>query len=157
LLRGLAFSIVSEDCWDTAHVSLDCAEWDPEHDDIVEVTVQLLHVAAEHAAWIDERLRHGVQTGADLLRLASTLVPNLAFCASAQKQIEALSAGAIELPRIVDRLLALDGEAARWIEGGFDYHQLHNASGESSSTMGHMALDVYSCVPTVYSGHSNGT
>lgn len=141
LLNGLALSILTEPCWDTPVLDLDCKELDPESEEISEYRENLLHVSRgrhvteDHADWIEERIRSGVRDGADLLRNAVDLFPNLVFCSEANKQIERLAASSMHLPRILERLLELERLANSWTENNFNYHLIHNASPESQSTM----------------------
>ena len=142
LLNGLALSILSEPCWDTHSLELDCEELEPDSSEISRRRETLphvsrsRHVAVDHAGLIAERIRTGVRTGSDLLRNATTLFPNLVFCNSACKQIEELTASSIYLPRILDRLFELEKLTSSWEGGNFNYRQIHNASPESPSTMG---------------------
>ena len=70
LLKGLSLSILSEQCWDTDWLNLDCFEWEPERRDFVEKSETLRHVARSHhvtdthVSWIEKRIRVDVRTGA---------------------------------------------------------------------------------------------
>ena len=142
LLGGLAFSILSEPCWDTTSLALDCLEWNPESQEFIEFCVTLRHVSrSQHisvnqADWIAKQIRTGVRTGSDLIRRASALFPNLVFCDDARKQVEKLPASSTHLPRILDRMFELEKLANVWKRNNFNYGQIHNASPESPSTMG---------------------
>ena len=142
LLNGLAFSIVSERCWDTPWLDLDCEEFNSESDEIEESRVVLRHVSRsrhvsdDHAAWIEERIRDGICTGIDLLRVANARFPRMVFCNDARKQIEALTESSMQLPRVRERLFELGQLIDAWEQGRFNYHQIHNASEESPSTIG---------------------
>lgn len=142
LLGGLAFSILSESCWDTASLDIDWLEWEPESQCFVESCQTLRHisrsrhVSVDHVHWIENRIRTGVRTGVDLIQRANTLFPNLVFCKDASKQIEELTAASIHLPKILDRLFELEKLANTWEQNDFNYHQIPNASTESRSTMG---------------------
>ncbi len=141
LMNGLALSFLSEPCWDTPWLDLDCKEMDDESHEIIEFherqrhVSRARHISKDHAAWIEERLVSGVRNGSDLLRNAVTLFPNLVFCRDASNQIRVLGAGSMYLPSILRLLLALEKQANSWTEGDFDYRCLHNASSESESTM----------------------
>ena len=142
LLKGLSLSILSEQCWDTDWLNLDCFEWEPERRDFVEKSETLRHVARSHhvtdthVSWIEKRIRVDVRTGPDLIQRAGSLFPNLVFCSGARKQIEKLESSSIHLPRILERLFELEKLANAWTQNGFNYGQIHNASPESPSTMG---------------------
>lgn len=142
LLGGLAFSILSEPCWDTTSLALDCLEWNPESQEFIEFCETLRHVSrsshvlVDHAGWIKEQIRTGVSTGSNLLQKATTLFPNLVFCNGARKQMEDLTASSVHLPRILVRLFELEELANAWERDNFNYLQIRNASPESPSTMG---------------------
>jgi hypothetical protein len=142
LLKGLALSILSETCWDTPWLDLDCKEFNSESDEIEESRVVLRHVSRirhvsdDHAAWIEERIRDGICTGFDLLRVANARFPRMVFCNDARKQIEALTESSMQLPRVRERLFELGQLIDAWEQGRFNYHQIHNASEESPSTIG---------------------
>ena len=142
LLNGLALSILSEPCWNTHSLELDCEELDSESSEISKRRETLphvsrsRHVAVEHAGWIAERIRTGVGSGPDLLTNAITLFPNLVFCRYATTQIMKLTESSMYLPRILERLSELEKLADAWQWGNFNYRQIHNASPESPSTMG---------------------
>ena len=142
LLKGLALSILSEQCWDTAWLNLDCFEWDPEYQKFVEKSETLRHVARSrhltdiHVSWIEERIRASVRTGSELLQRASILFPNLVFCKGARKQIEDSAASSMPLPSVLEHLFELEKLANAWEQGEFNYQNIHNASPESPSTLG---------------------
>ena len=142
LLNGLAFSILSESCWDTPTLELDCEELDPEleelesHRETIRQVSRGRHVTDDHASWLEGRIRTGVSTGPELLRNATALLPNLVFCSGACKQIEQMSASSMHFPRILERLFELEKLANAWTRNSFNYGEIHNASPESPSTMG---------------------
>ena len=142
LLNGLAFSILSEPCWDAPLLDLDCEEVDPESEELKEYRENLRHVSRDrhisedHSAWIEERIRDGVRTGSDLLRVATARFSKLVFCDNARNQIEALTARSMQLPRVRERLFELGHLSNEWEQGNFNYRQIHNSSDESPSTMG---------------------
>ena len=142
LLNGLALSILSEPCWDTPLLDLDCRELDPESEEISEFRENLPHVSRsrhvsdDHAAWIEERIRASIRTGSELLQRASILFPNLVFCKDVRKQIEDSAASSMPLPGVLEHLFELEKLANAWEQGDFNYHDIHHASRESPSTMG---------------------
>ncbi|MXZ19224.1 MAG: hypothetical protein F4Y84_01170 [Caldilineaceae bacterium SB0665_bin_25] len=141
LLNGLAISILSEPCWDTHSVELECEELDPESLGISKSLKTLPHasrrehVANDHASWIAEQIQLGIHSGLDLLENAITLCPNLVFCSGAKSQIASLTETSLYLPKILDRMLELEKLARAWEKGSFNYRQIRNASPESKPTM----------------------
>ena len=142
LLCGLAFSMLSEECWDTPSLDLECASMDPESGRVEEHRETLLHVSRsrhlseDHAEWVKEQIRATVHSGADLLRKASVLFPNLVFCKGARKQLEDSAASSMPLQSVLEHLFELEELANAWEYGEFNYQYIHNASPESPSTMG---------------------
>ncbi len=141
LLHGLALSFVSESCWDTPWLSLECETIVSDSNEI-ETAQEVLHhvsrsqhVAEDHSVWIEERIRDGVRTGFDLLRVAEERYPRMLFCSGARKQIERLSESSTNLPRVRDRLFELGRITEGWERGDFNYRQIRNASDESQSTI----------------------
>ena len=141
LFKGLALSILSESCWDTHSIELECEELDPDTLEISKFRETLphasrsWHIANFHASWIAKRIRIGVRSGLDLIENAVTLFPNLVFCSGAHKQISSLTESSLYLPKIVERMFELEELANAWVIGSFDYRQIHNASPESPTTM----------------------
>lgn len=142
LLDGVAVSILSENCWYTSSLEVDCEEIDPESGELEEYRQRIPHVAKphhvtdDHQAWIELRIRDGVSTGFDLLRVAKTRFPKMVFCDDARKQIEALTESSMHLPRVRERLFELGQQINAWEQGNFNYYKIHNASTESPSTIG---------------------
>ena len=142
LLCGIAFSILSEPCWDSPLLDLDFEKLDPESENLSEHRETLRHVSRsrhvsdDHAVWIEERIQASVGTGSELLQRASILFPNLVFCKGARKQIEDSAAGSMPLPSVLEHLFELEKLATAWEQGEFNYQNIHNASPESPSTMG---------------------
>lgn len=140
LLNGLAVSMLSESSWDTPRLSLECEELNPESGEIEEERVVLRHVSRvqhvseDHAAWVEKRIIDGIKTGTDLLRMVNARFPGMVFCDNARKQVENLTESSVQLPRVRDRLFELGQIVEGWKRGGFNYHQIHNASDESPST-----------------------
>lgn len=141
LLNGLAVSMLSESSWDTPRLSLECEELNLESGEIIEYRVLLHHVSRvqhvveDHAAWVEKRIVDGINTGVDLLRVANARFPDMVFCDNARKQVENLTENSFQLPRVRDRLFELGQLIEGWKHGGFNYHQIHNASDESPSTI----------------------
>ena len=141
LLNGLAISMLSESRWDTPQLTIECEELNPESGEIERDWVILRHVSRvqhvfeDHAAWIEERIIDGVSTGKDLLRVANARFPSMVFCDNARKQVEDLTESSVQLPRVRDRLFELGQLVEGWRHGGFNYHQIHNSSDESPSTI----------------------
>ncbi len=141
LLNGLALSLLSESCWNSGSLELECKEMDPESlevtcfSTIVNHVSRSGHVLVDHASWIDNRLKTGIRSGSDLVRRAAILFPNLVICKRAEAQLLGMTESSIYLPRILHRLAELESLANMWQVGAFDYEQLSNASRESPSTM----------------------
>ena len=142
LLNGLALSVLSERTWDTPWLALDCEEADNETGEIATSREEVRHVSrhphisSDHAAWIEDQDRARVRTGSELLHLASVRFPRLEFCEDAKKQIRALTESSMHFPRVRERLIELGQLSSEWEKGNFNYHQIHNSSDESPSTMG---------------------
>ena len=141
LLCSLSFSILSEPCWNSPFLDLEIEKLDPEseefsvHCETIRHVSRSRHLSDDHAVWIEERIRASVRTGPELLQRAGSLFPNLEFCKGARKQIEDSAASSMPLSSIVEHLFELEKLGSAWVQGEFNYHNIHNASQESPSTM----------------------
>ena len=141
LLCGLAFSILSEPCWDSPLLDLEVEKLDPEseklsvHCETLRHFSRSRHLSDEHAFWIEERIRASVRTGSELLQRSRILFPNLVFCKGAHKQLEDSAASSMPLSSVLEHLFELEKLANAWVQGEFNYSNIHNASPESPSTM----------------------
>jgi hypothetical protein len=144
LLESLALSLPSEECWNSALLTLN-AKWMTEESQIEEETVQVNHASQpahleEHIQWIQERLRRDIQDGNDLWNRKTELFPLLTFCDTAAPSIRSLSP--TMLRPIVRRLFELETYCQGWTEGGFDPTQLATkATPESQATLSHYGRD----------------
>lgn len=93
------------------------------------------HINQIHRAWITERLFTAISTGEELWQQAAHWFSNLVFCDNARRQLQTLPAGALQLPRIIERLFEVERYCSRWTAGGFDGRQLSHASLESEQTL----------------------
>jgi hypothetical protein len=141
LFNGLSLSLLTEPGWDITELQLHCLEWSPEIDDFTEEFASIRHAArashitSHHYRWITERIQSSVHTGPELWEKAALWFPHLVFCDNARRQLEALPNGAIQLPRIVERLFELERFCVTWTKPGFDQSKLPKASYESAVTM----------------------
>jgi hypothetical protein len=141
LLNGLSLSILTEPCWNTALINLNCLELHPETNELLEERVTIkhasraLHITDHHKVWIAERVHASVRDGQSLWEKVTLWFPNLVFCDNARRQVQALQNNSLPLPRIVERLFELERYCRNWTEGGFDGAQLRNASPESHQTL----------------------
>lgn len=135
LLEGLALSLPSEECWNTARLSLNALL---DEDGEIE-TVSVIHAShpnhiGEHKEWIQERLRSDIEDGEDLWNRRSELLPSLKFCEGVDCQMSELSP--TMLRPVARRLFELDAYCYNWTEGGFDPDQFPaRATPESQATL----------------------
>ena len=124
LLKGLAVSIESDPKWNADSVAI-THTW-IEDEDGLEVDESIVpHIArpqhlGSHAEWIRQSRRAQARDGEDLLRQASNLLPNLAFCENACRQIGALGPSEAVFRQLVFKLFDLDAYCDTWVAGPFE-------------------------------------
>ena len=137
-IDGLALSVRSSERWDLSRIDLD-KNW-LEGERVNTRVLQVLHCCRPaqldaHVEWLQQRNQVLPEDGSELWIERSSFFPNLDFCESAEVQLKSLGANDPRFKSINRGLIDLERYCESWKSGGFDIHQLTNASGESESTL----------------------
>ena len=137
-INGLALSVRSSERWDLSQIDLD-KNW-LEGDTVNTRVLQVPHCCRPaqldaHVKWLQQRDQVLPEEGSELWAERSSFFPNLDFCESVEVQLKSLGANDPRFKSILRGLIDLQRYCETWTSGGFDIHQLTNASGESESTL----------------------
>lgn len=138
LADGLCLSVLSNERWDSASISIQ-KSW------VAACDVETCNLEAPHACravHLDQHLDWlgRIQTplpanGQQLWDETTVLFPNLDFCDSVEAQIKNLGGDSRNFRAVMRGLYDLEKYCHSWSNGGFDIHALNNASGESGPTL----------------------
>jgi hypothetical protein len=137
-LDGLALSVRSSGRWDLPRIDLD-KNW-LEGEEVNTRVLQVPHCCRPgqldaNVEWLQQRDQLLPEGGSELWVERSSVFPNLDFCESVEVQLMGLGANDPRFKSILRGLIDLERYCESWKSGGFDIHQLTNASGESESTL----------------------
>jgi len=139
LFDGVAVSLPSESCWSASELTIAILEDDT--GESIESEAQIRHASDSqhmehsHHLWVQKKLERSVLNGEDLHDKCGEWFPHLIFCDDARRQLCDIQSGALQLPRIIERLRELDAFCRNWTKSGFDGSEIHNASYETTVTM----------------------
>ncbi len=137
-IDGLALSVRLSERWDIARIDLD-KNW-LEGEKVNSRVLPVPHCCRPaqldaHVEWLQKRDQVLPRDGSELWIDRSSFFPNLDFCESVEVQLKSLGANDPRFKSILRGLIDLERYCESWKSGGFDIHQLANASGESESTL----------------------
>lgn len=147
LLDTIAFSLPSEECWNTRVIKLRVMFHDPVRNDLQLRDQDQLHASSpahieSHRRWIRTRLARSVTDGADMAERCQQLVPGIDFCESALQQLIELDRNHAMLRPVVKKLFELNSYAQSWVDGPFNSRQLPMMiSGESEATLAQFSAE----------------
>ncbi|MCU5378239.1 hypothetical protein OCA08_13925 [Bacillus cereus] len=123
LLDSIAISLLMDDRWNTAYLSLQMEFIDEEAETFTE-NIDIRHISTpihltEHEDWISSTRLKNIKTGKELWRKKSTLFPSLVFCEHIEEQITALHEGQTLFKQILKRLFQLETYFFNWNSGPF--------------------------------------
>jgi len=137
-IDGLALSVRSSERWDISLIDLD-KNW-LEGETVNSRVLKIPHCCRPaqldgHVEWLQQRDQILPEDGSELWVERSSFFPSLDFCESVEWQLTSLGANDPRFKSILRGLIDLERYCGFWKSGGFDIHQLSNASGESESTL----------------------
>jgi hypothetical protein len=140
VVDGIAISLVSDAPWHGRFISITYRTVDEVSDTVTGQDVSVRHIseaghATLHLAEMANQRLLGANSGEELWELCDGTLDRIAFCASVEPQVKALTPGAGGL-NVIKRTLGEVQSACRlWLEGGFDCKWIPNTSPEGEATL----------------------
>ena len=146
VIEAIAISFASDAVWDYHTLQLERSYITD--DDVIETSVvSVPHISQPnhvqpHQQWIEQCLRRTVRDGAEAWERRAELFPQLAFCATVEKQLADLHTRPEMWRQVLRHLWELQRYASTWNTRVFDPDQIAlSMSGESEVTLGRYSAE----------------